>query len=102
MRSTLIISALAALAVAAPRPQAIEFDLVDAAPDAEIVTPPVDVTADKVAAQPTAEAVAIAASSVTETTSAEKRDFIEVADSLSKRDGDCSVQPAGTGPQVSK
>jgi hypothetical protein len=75
MRTTLIVSAFSALAVAAPRPQDIEFDQVDAAPDAVIVAPPSDVTTDSVPAQPVAEAVAIASSAVTETTTTEKRDF---------------------------
>jgi len=103
MRSTLIVSAFAVLALAAPRPQDIEFDLVDAAPDAEVVTPPTDVTSDTVEVQPVSQAVAIGATSVTDTTSTtQKRDFLEVAKNLSKRgDGDCSPEPAGTGPQVS-
>ena len=102
MRTTLIISALAALAVAAPHPQDIEFDQVDVAPDAVIVAPPSDVTTDSVPAQPVAEAVAIASSAVTETTTTEKRDFLGVVDGLQKRgDGDCSAEPAGTGPRVS-
>jgi hypothetical protein len=102
MRSTLIISAFAALALAAPRPQDIEFDQVDAAPDAEIVTPPTDVTSDTPVTQPVSQAVSIGSTSVTDTTTTQKRDFLEVANSLSKRgDGDCSAEPAGTGPQVS-
>ncbi|KAL2073289.1 hypothetical protein VTL71DRAFT_10613 [Oculimacula yallundae] len=94
MRSTIILSAFAALALAAPRPQEIEFDLVDAAPDAEIVTPPTDVSVDNVASLPVAEVVKAAAASVTDVAQAEKR-------ALRKRDGDCSAEPAGTGPRVS-
>ncbi|TVY78337.1 hypothetical protein LSUE1_G003964, partial [Lachnellula suecica] len=101
MRTTFIVSAFAALAIAAPRPQDIEFDQVDAAPDAEIVSPPTDVTTDYVAVQPVAEAVAIATAAIFETTTTQKRDFLEVVDSIAKRDGDCSAEPAGTGPQVS-
>lgn len=101
MRSTLIVSAFAALALAAPHPQDIEFDQVDAAPDAEIVTPPTDVTSDTVAVQPVSQAVALGSTSVTDTTTTQKRDFLEVANTLSKREGDCSAEPAGTGPQIS-
>lgn len=99
MRSTLIISTLAALALAAPRPQDIEFDQVDAAPDPVIVTPPVDGSSETVSVQPSAAISTIAAAAVTDTASAnDKRDFLEF---LGKRDGDCSAQPKGTGPTVS-
>lgn len=103
MRSTLIVSAFAALALAAPRPQDIEFDQVDAAPDPVIVTPPVDGTSSSVALQPSS-AIAAAASAVvtdtattTDTATNDKRDFLGF---LSKRDSNCAVQPAGTGPAV--
>ncbi|KAH7356775.1 hypothetical protein BKA65DRAFT_579831 [Rhexocercosporidium sp. MPI-PUGE-AT-0058] len=97
MRSTIIISAFAALAVAAPRPQDIQFDLVDIAADPEIVTPPTDIAVDNVAVIPAAAAVQVADASVTDVAQArpkEKRD-------LQKRDGDCTPEPAGTGPRVS-
>lgn len=86
VRSTLLVSALTALALAAPRPHDIEFDLVDASPDAEIVTPPADVASETVPVQPVADAVVIADASVTDVASTkEKRDFFEVADTLGKR-----------------
>lgn len=110
MRSALILSALAALALAAPRPQDIDFAQVDAAPGVDPVTPPTDGSTDTVPIQPPSDAAAIGADTVTETTS--KRDFINVIDlvkgelfeprsKLARRDGDCSALPAGTGPQVS-
>jgi hypothetical protein len=52
MRSTLIVSAFTAPALAAPRPQDTEWDQVDASPDQEIVSPPTDVTIDTIAIQP--------------------------------------------------
>jgi hypothetical protein len=84
MRSAFIVSAFAALALAlaAPRPQDIEFDQVDAAADPIVVAVSADVAEQTVSIQ-------------------QKRDFLGVARSLSKRgDGDCSAQPAGTGPTV--
>jgi hypothetical protein len=98
MRSTLIVSAFAALAFAAPRPQDIEFDQVDAAPDPVIFTPPVDGTSSSVAIQPSSAIAAVADASVTDTaTPNDKRDFLGF---LGKRDGNCAVQPQGTGPAV--
>lgn len=106
MRSTLIISAFAVLAVAAPRPQDIEFDQVDAAPDPTIYTPPTNVTVDDVEIQPASVASAIASAAVTDVASTtdptQKRDLLELTDLIGKRDADCAVQPAGTGPAVNK
>lgn len=104
MRSAFIISAFAALALAAPRPQDIEFDQVDAAADPIIVAAPVDVADQTVSIQPLAAVTTLAAASVTDVASTldQKRDFLDVARSLRKRgDGDCSALPAGTGPTVS-
>lgn len=100
MRSTFVVSAFAALALAAPRPQDIEFDLVDAAPDPVVSAAPFTGSSETVTLQPAAAVVTIADASVTDTaTTNDKRDFLEV---ISKRgDGDCSAQPKGTGPTVS-
>ena len=87
MRSILMVSAFAALSLAAPRPQDIEWDQVDAAPDVEVV-------ADGVASptlQSPAAASTIAAAAVSASPSTKKRDL-----TLQKRDGNCAVQPAGT------
>ena len=90
MRSTLIVSAFAALALGAPRPQEIDFDVVDAAPDPEIseivsnsVTPP----------QAESEVAAIVKGSITGTETPEKRDL------LSRR-GLCSDNGPGTLPGI--
>ncbi|MCJ1233870.1 hypothetical protein MMC14_001828 [Varicellaria rhodocarpa] len=79
MRTTLVISALAGLALAAPspRPQMIDLAGVDAAPDPTFYTPPYDVVSDFAGV-----------SSNTTKRSAE----------VIKRDGNCAKQPAGSGP----
>lgn len=103
MRSAIILSAFAALALAAPRPQDIEFDLVDASPDPDIVTVDSSVTTtDTVPVQPVAEAVAVASAAVTDVASttdpSQKRDFLE----LTGRNPDCAAEPAGSGQAVTK
>ena len=77
MRSALVISTLAGLALAAPRPQLIDLAGVEAAPDPTFYTPPYDVPSD-----------------VTDDTSDSTKRSAEVF----KRDGDCAAQPAGSGP----
>lgn len=74
MRSAGIISALMAIAAAAPAPspQLIDLAAIDAAPDPVMVSAPLVVLSD----QPS-----------------KKRDVTPV-----KRDGNCAVQPAGSGP----
>lgn len=74
MRSVCIFSALVAIAGAAPAPspQLIDLAAIDAAPDPVLVSAPLDVVSD---------------------TPSKKRDVIPV-----KRDGNCAVQPAGSGP----
>ncbi|KAL9004454.1 MAG: hypothetical protein Q9188_002726 [Gyalolechia gomerana] len=74
MRSAGIISALVAIAAAAPAPspQLIDLAAIDAAPDPVMVSAPLVVLSD----QPS-----------------KKRDVTPV-----KRDGNCAVQPAGSGP----
>lgn len=74
MRSACVISALVAIAAAAPAPtpQLIDITIVDAAPDPVMVSAPFVVTTDK---------------------ALEKRDAF-----MLKRDGDCAPQPAGSGP----
>lgn len=73
MRSTIFLSAFAALAIAAPRPQDIQFDLVDVASDPEIVTPPTDVVVDNIAVLPAASAVHVADASVTDVAQAKQK-----------------------------
>jgi ABC-type Fe3+-hydroxamate transport system substrate-binding protein len=100
MRSTIIVSAFAALALAAPRPQDIEFDQADAVPDTTPVIVPTDVTAETVDVPADAVIVAAAQAAVTDVASPEKRDFLGGADSLSRRGAICAVQPGGKGPVV--
>lgn len=106
MRSTLIVSAFAALALAAPRPQDIDFDEVDATPDPTIYTPPTNVTVDVVEIQPASAALAVASAAVTDVASTtdptEKRDIMEVADMLKPRTTDCGALPDGSGSAVNK
>ena len=74
MRSACILSALVAITAAAPAPspQLIDLAAIDAAADPQLVSAPLDVAFDK---------------------PSKKRDV-----TLSKRDGNCAVQPAGSGP----
>lgn len=95
MRSTIISAILVALAVAAPRPQSMDLNAIDALPDAAVVQPPVAVQVDTPRIQPSAAATSLAAAVVTST--AEKRDFLEVISGKEKR-GNCVAQPDGHGP----
>ena len=79
MRSALIISALAGLALAVPVPQDIDLDGVDAAADPIFVAPPYDVATDN-----GSEGTVVVERSI-----------------LDKRDGNCATQPAGSGPVAS-
>lgn len=94
MRYTLVLSALAAVTLAAPRPQEIDFSVMDAAPDATVVTPPVTGTSESVPVQLATAAAAVGTGAV-DTTETKRSTF------LGKRDADCAAQPAGTGPKVS-
>ena len=76
MRSAIVFSALIGLALAAPRPQSIDLDGVEAAPDPQFYTPPYDVPSD-----------------VTDDTSDSTKRSVQVI----KRDGNCAAQPAGHG-----
>jgi hypothetical protein len=96
MRSTIIAAAtLVVLAAAAPRPQSIDLNTIDALPDAKVVKPPVAVESDTPSIQPSAAATSLAAAVVTST--AQKRDFLGVRGVKGKR-GSCAVQPDGYGP----
>ncbi len=103
MRICFLIPAFAALVLAAPRPQDTEYDGVDQAPDADDVTPPVNIPTDVVPTQPAAAAATIAEASITDVYSTKgRRDFLDVSYGIRKRgeDGDCAIQPYGTGPEV--
>ncbi|KAM3075038.1 hypothetical protein ACMFMG_007502 [Clarireedia jacksonii] len=98
MRSTIIAATLVALAAAAPRPQSMDLNAIDALPDAAVIKPPVAVQVDTPTIQPSAAAASLAAAVVTST--AEKRDFLEVISAKRKR-GNCAAQPDGYGPVTS-
>ncbi|KAF4637064.1 hypothetical protein G7Y89_g1024 [Cudoniella acicularis] len=66
-----------ALALAAPKPQDIDFSLVDAAPDADPAAPLTDVTVDTITIIPSTAMVTVVAAVVTDVASAQKRDFWE-------------------------
>ena len=104
MRSTLIVSAFAALALAAPRPQDIDFTGVDSTPDPDVYSAPTNVTSEEVAIQPASAALAIASAAVTDvaTTSDPVQEKRDLTDGLSARGGDCAALPAGSGPAVNK
>ena len=87
MRNALILAALAGLAAS----QDINYGAVDAAPDPVFVTPPSDVTTDN---PPDVSAAPI--TPITNSPSRVKRGMM-----MEKRDGDCSPQPAGSGPVAS-
>lgn len=90
MRSSLIVSSLAALAAA----QSIDFSQVTAAPAVSVQSAPVVGTAQVVSAQPAATVTSIGSAAVQASPIAQ-RDL-----ALNKRDGTCATQPAGTGPTV--
>lgn len=86
MRSTIMFAALTGIAAAAP--QAIDYAGVDAKPDPVFVSAPLDVVSN------IPEAVnPPPITPITSPASKAKR-----AVSLTKRDGNCSPQPAGAGP----
>lgn len=94
MRSTIILSTLAALAVANPLPQQIDFAAIDALPEASVSAAPVDVASQSVSVKPSAAVTSIAAAKVTATTlpsgAAVKRELTNRAA--------CDPQPSGKAP----
>ncbi|KAK5999469.1 hypothetical protein QM012_005470 [Aureobasidium pullulans] len=99
MRSSILFALLPSIALAAPYPQDIDLDAVEAAPDPVIVTPAVDVVAQTATAAPIAQqtesaAAAIATAPAATSNSASKRDLLEA------RDGTCAKQAKGSGPVI--
>lgn len=86
MRSAYLTSCLASIAYAAP--QLIDLAAIDAAPNPVLVAAPLDVTQNIPVSSAPAPIQPI-------TTPVTKREVIK------KRDGDCSKQPAGSGPVAS-
>ncbi|KAI4126052.1 MAG: hypothetical protein LQ347_005122 [Umbilicaria vellea] len=101
MHAAILLSALAGLAAAAPRPQGIQFDVVDSAAIVPEQGPPATAVSEMVSVDPVAAAATVYAAvlanptDVTPTTS--KR-------SLDERNVDvnapCAVQPDGYGPKT--
>lgn len=87
MRSALILPILTGLALAIPAPQLVDLVAIEASPAPDLVSAPLDISQDTPPDIP--------ASSIAPTTTAatRKRD----AD-IKKRDGNCAVQPTGSGP----
>jgi hypothetical protein len=93
MRSVLLLSALAALSLGAPHPQAIDYQLVDAADTPEPTSAPIDGGVNDTPVNPVNAALAVGSAAPT----AMARRAIGT-EGLLKRDGDCAPQPNGTGP----
>ncbi|KAF7890023.1 uncharacterized protein EAF02_002438 [Botrytis sinoallii] len=93
MRPVIIASAFAALAFANPLPQDMDLGAIDALPQAEVSSAPVDVSSQVVAVKPVSDAVLEGAAAVNDVAApdgvARKRDLV-------KRD--CEQQPLGYGP----
>lgn len=83
------VAAMVALGLPFAASQLIDLDAVAAAPDPVLVTPPIDVSQNIPADVPAAPIVPL-------TTDVPSR--IKRSHSLFERDGDCSPQPAGSGP----
>jgi hypothetical protein len=102
MRCLLVLSVLAAVVAAAPHPQDISFDEVEAAPDPVIITPSAAVASQVATVAPVADQIAAAAAAVladpavNDTLSSSKRDIVA-------RDAStpCAKQPLGKGPVAS-
>lgn len=89
MQQRLLLAVLVGVAIAAPAPQLMDLDAIDAAPDPVLVTAPVDVAQNVPAPAPSDPLIPI-------TTPNTKR----AVDNIEKRDGNCATQPPGSG-QVS-
>ena len=95
MRSILLTATLIGCALAAPRPQDIDFDAVDAAAAPSFTAAPDNVVSEIAAVSTTAVAPL---SAVTSDSSSPDRRRAEEFEGLEKRDGNCAAQPAGSGP----
>ena len=80
----ILLSGLAGLAVAAPRPQAIDLDAVNAAPDPVLVAAPLDTPKNTPAPVPTKPIDPITS--------------LDPGAAKMKRDGSCAALAAGAGP----
>lgn len=89
--------------------QSIDFTKVDAAPPTIIQSVPISGTEDTPTIQAASAVIAIAKTDVIDDTASALEHILKrgkrgvaARDELQKRDGDCSVQPAGKGPAVNR
>ena len=103
MRYLQFLPAFVAIASAAPRPQDIQFDIVDAADDPVIVTPAVAVASQTASIANIEVQTSLAAAAVSSAPAAPASDDSQntAKRDLEKRDGNCAKQPAGKGPVAS-
>lgn len=76
MRSALLSLGLAAFAVAAPRPQDLDFEAIEAAPDPALMGPPVELAAQEVVYDPAAASASATAEVTTLPTVLARRDVV--------------------------
>ena len=101
MHKSILISALAGLAFAAPRPQEIALDDIENLPIPAFITPAVAVASQVASVLPLASQIAAASSAVSiDPPSASSTVTITKRD-LERRDATCQVQPKGAGPVAS-
>lgn len=103
MRGSLVISALAGLAAAAPRPQDIDFEEISSEPTPTVVGPAASALNDPVQYDAQAAAASASAAVIAELTLASKsrkeREIIELQTIHKRTPGDCARQPDGYGPK---
>lgn len=100
MRSYLLASAIAALVLASPVPQTLDFDLIDTVDTPASVTVPFDITSQNVTYDAAAAASAVKSSVVAGDDSIDLSDSTSDVNStatIAKRDT-CATQAAGSGP----
>lgn len=87
MRSALLLPMLIGLALSVPTPQLVDLVAIEASPAPDLVSAPLDVSQDTPPDIPAASIAPIT------TAVTRKRDV-----DIDKRDGNCAVQPTGSGP----
>lgn len=100
MRSFFTLPVLAAVVAAVPRPQDIDLDQVEQAPDPVIVTPAVDVATQVVTVAAVTEQAAAASAAVSAEPAVNSDSSLDARD-LVGRDSACAKQKPGSGPVAS-
>lgn len=100
MRSFFTLPVLAAVAAAAPRPQDIDFDLIEQAADPVLITPAVDVATQVATVAAVTEQAAAASAAVSAVPAINNASFVNERDIVT-RDSACAKQKAGKGPVAS-